>query len=92
MKLVVDENTPIGLLRELVARDRDRGIDNVHLKQLEQCLMIADLFEIPDELRFAAILAAMDTPTRLDDPDSVAYTRSIAYAAGKGKLAPNGTA
>jgi hypothetical protein len=44
---------------------------------------VADLLELPDDTLFEdAFCAAAMTPTRLDDPASIAATRKVALAAG----------
>jgi hypothetical protein len=54
---------------------------------------VADLLEFPDDLPFwPAISVATKTKTQLHDPASIAYTRAISIAAGRGALASSGKA
>lgn len=58
-------------------------------RDFQLAMLVADLFEIPDDMPLLpAVCAAMTTPTRLDDPASVARTREIALAAGRGEAVP----
>jgi hypothetical protein len=67
-----------------VARDNGVPVD----KDISFWLAIADLLEIPDDLPlWPAVSAAAVVPTRLDIPASVAYTKSVAHAAGRAALA-----
>jgi hypothetical protein len=77
----IDENTLTGIVRAEVSFARDRGLPVK--RYLTVALAVADLLELPDDTRFIpATAAAMETPTRLDDPASLARTRDIALAAG----------
>jgi hypothetical protein len=78
-------------VRALVSLARDRG-DPVD-RDLAFALAVADLLELPDDTFFElAFCAAAMTPTRLDDPASIAFTREVALAAGYGKRAGCGQA
>jgi hypothetical protein len=81
-----DVETLAGELRAKVsfARDNARPVDDF----VAFVLAVADLLEVPDELPvFPAVGAALDVPTRLDDPASLAQTKVIAHAAGRRALA-----
>lgn len=87
--LEIDETTLTGIVRAEIsfARDSGRPIDS----DLATALAVADLLQLPDDTMFVpAIAAAMKTPTRLDDAESLAFTSKLATAAGYGKLAPSG--
>jgi hypothetical protein len=86
MATIIDDTTLTGVVRAEVslARDNGRDVDPA----LATALGLADLLTLPDDTMFLpAINAATDTPTQLNDPASIAYTREIAIAAGYGKLA-----
>jgi hypothetical protein len=86
---IIDDKTLAGDVRAGVSFDRDNGVPVD--SDISFVLAIADLLEIPDDMPLMpAVSAAMSTPTRLDDPDSVAYTRNVAIAAGSGKLSAIG--
>jgi hypothetical protein len=87
----IDETTLTGIVRAEVSYARDNG--NPVAKEVAHALAIADLLEIPDDLpMIPCVCAAESTPTRLDDPESLAYTRVVAIAAGRGALGGTGTA
>jgi len=55
--------------------------------EIAHALALADLLHLPDDTMFVpAVVAAMATPTRLDDQASLAYTAKLACMAGYGKL------
>jgi hypothetical protein len=84
----IDEATLTGEVRAEVSFARDNGqhVD----RTVGIALAVADLLELPDDTMFVpATEAAMETPTQLNDPASLAYTRAIALAAGHGQLAKN---
>jgi hypothetical protein len=84
--LEINESTLTGVVRAEVSLARDNGeaID----AYLVLWLAVADLLRLPDDTMFVpAVAAAMATPTRLDDPASLAYTANLARIAGYGKLA-----
>jgi hypothetical protein len=71
--------------RAHVSYCRDAGIEVD--REISFAVSIADLFEIPDDMPLIpAVCAAMETPTRLDDPESMARTRQVALAAGREML------
>jgi hypothetical protein len=83
--LEITEATLTGVVRAEVSFARDNG------KPVEpetaHALALADLLRLPDDTMFVpAVDAAMATPTRLDDPASLAYTAKLACLAGYGKL------
>lgn len=83
---VLSETTLAGEVRAVVSLARDNG-ETVD-RDVSFCLAVADLLEVPDDMPLLpAVLAAMETPTQLDDAESVAFTRKIAHAAGRGTLA-----
>jgi hypothetical protein len=82
----IDETTLTGEVRAEVSFARDNGqhVD----RTVGLALAVADLLELPDDTMFVpAVAAAMETPTQLTDPTSLALTREIALAAGYGQLA-----
>jgi hypothetical protein len=82
--MLIDETTLTGDVRACVSFARDNG--QLVPRDLTWPLAIADLLELPDDTMFVpATCAAMETPTQLTDPASVARTRHIAVAAGYGK-------
>jgi hypothetical protein len=86
LTIEIDETTLTAIVRAEVSSARDRGetVDD----DVSFALAIADLLQIPDDaLFFPAVVAAMKTPTQLNDPASIRFTREIAIAAGYGKLA-----
>lgn len=91
MTITIDENTLTGVVRAAVSSARDHGY---HVdRDVALSLALADLLELPDDtLFFPATWAAMEQPTQLDDPASIAFTREVAIAAGYGHGAQNGTA
>ena len=73
--------------RAYVSMCRDNGIKPDPLVALH--VSIADFLEIPDDMPLLpAVEAAIYTQTDLADPASVAYTKQVAHAAGRGKLMP----
>jgi hypothetical protein len=75
--------TLTGDVRACVSFMREHGepVDD----HLALWLSIADLLELPDDTMFLpAVSAAIDAPTQLMDPASVAHTAKIATAAGYG--------
>ena len=81
--MTIDETTLTGVVRAEVSFVRDNGL--AVPTELGLALAIADLLELPDDTMFIpATTTAMGTPTRLDDPASLARTRDIATAAGYG--------
>jgi hypothetical protein len=75
--LFINETTLTGDVRAEVsfARDHGKPVD----KDVAFWLATADMLEVPDDAMFVpAVLAAMATPTQLDDPESLAYTKAIA--------------
>jgi hypothetical protein len=82
-----DETTLTGIVRAEVSFARDNG---QHVpKEISAALAVADLLELPDDTMFVpATTAAMETPTQLNDPASLARTRDIALAAGYGQPKP----
>ena len=82
----LDEMILAGEVRAEVsfARDNAMPVD----RDVSFWLAIADLLEVPDDMpMWPAVSAAAVVPTRLDDPASVAYTKSVAHAAGRAALA-----
>lgn len=81
----INETTLTGVVRAEVSFARDKG--ELVEQLLAQALALADLLQLPDDTMFLpAVCAAMETPTRLDDPASMPFAREIALAAGYGKL------
>jgi hypothetical protein len=77
----IDENTLTGEVRAEISFARDKGLPVD--RHVALALAIADLLELPDEVRFVpAVCKAMETPTRLDLPESIASTRAAAIKAG----------
>jgi hypothetical protein len=91
MELELNETTDAATWRAYVSVCRDEGIKlDPHV---EFAVTVADLFEVPDDMSLLpAVCAAMATPTRLDDPASMAHTKAIAHAAGHSRLLPGGEA
>jgi hypothetical protein len=82
--MIIDETTLTGIVRAEVSFARDNGLPVP--KELAWPLAVADLLELPDDTLFiTATTAAMETPTQMNDPASIARTRDIALAAGYGK-------
>jgi hypothetical protein len=81
--MTINETTLTGVVRAEVSFARDKGSEVP--AELGSALAIADLLKLPDDTMFIpATQAAMKTPTRLDDPASLARTREIAMAVGYG--------
>jgi hypothetical protein len=84
---VINTAALTGVVRAEVSFARDKG--SAVPTELGTALAIADLLELPDDTMFIpATEAAMGTPTRLDDPASLARTRAVALAAGYGQSSP----
>jgi hypothetical protein len=80
--LEVDDTTLTGVVRAEVSFARDHGVPVD--REMAFSLAIADLLELPDDTLFVpAVCAAMNTPTQLLDPASIAFTRQVAIAAGR---------
>ena len=88
--IIIDETTLTGIVRAEVSYAWDNG--NSVAEEVAFALAIADLLQIPDNLPMVpCVCAAQAIPTRLDDPESLAFTRATAIAAGRGVLAGTGT-
>jgi hypothetical protein len=82
--IIIDEHRLTGEVRAEVSFARDNGQDVA--REVTFALAIADLLELPDDTLFiAAVTAARQAPTQLNDPASLARTRDIALTAGNGK-------
>jgi hypothetical protein len=85
----IDETTLAGVARAAISFARDNGYPIE--PHANFWLAIADLMQVPDDALFIpAVEAAARTPTRLDDPASIAFTSEVAIAAGYGKLDEEG--
>lgn len=87
--LEIDDTTLTGVVRAEISFARDNG-ESVE-QRLAVALAVADLLQLPDDTMFIpSVIAAMSTPTTLDDPASIAYTSRVACAAGYSKLTAEG--
>ena len=81
----ITETTLTGVVRAEVSFPRDKG--EFVEPEIAHALALADLLHLPNDTMFVpAVVAAMATPTRLDDQASLAYTAKLACMAGYGKL------
>jgi hypothetical protein len=79
------ETTPAAEWRAYVSNCHDNGIEVD--SQISLAVAVADILDLPDDMPLLpAVCAAMTTPTQLNDAGSVAYTKKIAHAAGRGVL------
>jgi hypothetical protein len=83
--IVIDERSTVAEFRAAVAECHSRGLALDH--EIEVTAAVVEQLELPDDLLLlSAYDAACSASLDLNNPDSIAFARGLAIAAGRGML------